>query len=97
MSPVSGFAPTSSPPSRSDNAVQKISELRAMSNARRNINRMACRFMISPLAMMVGHGGVGGARRFAGATFPRRCPSRGFFWKTEETERVTAQPLLENF
>jgi hypothetical protein len=36
----SGFAapPNSSPPRRSDNAVQKISEPKAMSNARRNIN-----------------------------------------------------------
>ena len=41
---VSGFAapPNSSPPRRSDNAVQKISEPKAMSNAPRHINEMAC-------------------------------------------------------
>jgi hypothetical protein len=41
--------PNSSQPRRSDNAVQKISELGAMSNARQNIDRMACRFVIPSL------------------------------------------------
>jgi hypothetical protein len=41
---VSGFAapPNSSLPRRSDNAVQKISEPKATSNAPRHIKRMAC-------------------------------------------------------
>jgi hypothetical protein len=41
---VSGFTapPNCSPPRRSDNAVQKISEPNVMSNAPRHINEMAC-------------------------------------------------------
>jgi hypothetical protein len=71
---VSGFAarPNSSPPRRSDNAVQKILELGAMSNAWRNINRNGL-----PLYDLVAcHDDEArrpkAARRFAGADYTTR-------------------------